>query len=144
MKYVLFSAILMILHNCTGQTKGTKNELQFVSYTATTRGSSFNCKISADSIKVNVLGTKNKSSTIATKEGDWRILSELVNQLSLDSIKSLKSPTDNRHTDRARIAEIEIKKDDKLYLSNSFDEGSPPKELKPLVDKISLLSQTVE
>lgn len=144
MKYMFISLILVMFQNCTGQNKDKKNELQYVSYSAATRGSSFICKMNADSILIDISGVENVSNRSQLEVGDWRTLSELVKQLNLDSIPFLEAPTDNRYNDQVRIAEVEIKKGEKLYVSNAFDEGNPPKELKALVDKLLLLSQTVE
>jgi len=52
--------------------------------------------------------------------------------------------TEKSSVDRVRIAKIKILANGKLYESNSFDEGTPPKELKDLIGIMLTLAKTVE
>lgn len=107
-----------------------------ITYTANTRG-----YYQEISIEKHIASVKNerKGKAIKTKisDKDWKELVKLFQEIDLDEIKDLKSPTEKRFYDGAAIANLKIKYEGKSYESQSFDHGFPPYEIKKIVTKIN-------
>ncbi|MDD5151052.1 MAG: hypothetical protein PHC28_11360 [Flavobacterium sp.] len=140
----LFTMILLSVFlgkSCTSQ---TKNDLKtaVLEYTANTRG--FYQKITIENQMVTV--SKDRSGTdkaVATKisEKDWKELVECFENIKLDSLATLKAPTEKRFHDGAAIANLKVVYKDKTYETEAFDHGYPPTEIKKLVDKINTFAK---
>lgn len=123
--------------SCEGQ---TKNDLKTVviEYTANTRG--FYQKITIQDQIVSV--SKDRSGNdkpVATKisEKDWKELVGYFETMDLDSLATLKAPTQKRFHDGAAIADFKVVYKDKTYQTEAFDHGYPPEAIKKLVAKIN-------
>ncbi len=128
---------LFLSKSCEGQ---TKNDLKtaIVEYTANTRG--FYQKITIQDQMVSV--SKDRSGNdkpVATKisDEDWKELIGYFETIELESLSSLKAPSEKRFHDGAAIANLNIIYKDKNYQTTSFDHGYPPETIKKLVDKIN-------
>ena len=109
-----------------------------IEYVANTRG--FYQKITIEKQMVfisNDRSGKEKIEPIKISDTDWKILIDLFQDVNLDEIKDLKSPTEKRLYDGAAIANIKITYKGISYESPSFDHGFPPFEIKKLVNKIN-------
>ncbi len=128
---------LFLGKSCTSQ---TKNDLKtaVLEYTANTRG--FYQKITIQNQMVAV--SKDRSGTekaVETKisDADWKELISYFETINLDSLATLKAPTEKRFHDGAAIANLEVSYKDKKYKTTSFDYGYPPEAIKKLVTKIN-------
>ncbi len=140
----LFTMIFLSLFlskSCEGQ---TKNDLKtaVLEYTANTRG--FYQKITIQDQMVSV--SKDRSGNdkpIATKisDADWKELLGYFETLNLDSLATLKAPSEKRFHDGAAIANLKVTYKDKTYQTLAFDHGYPPAEIKKLVDKINTFAK---
>jgi len=123
--------------SCSSQ---PKNDLKtaILEYTANTRG--FYQKITIQDQMVSV--SKDRSGndkTVATKisDKDWKELVGYFETIELDSLPTLKAPTEKRFHDGAAIANLDVSYKDKKYKTTSFDHGYPPEAIKKLVTKIN-------
>ncbi len=123
--------------SCSSQ---TKNDLKtaIVEYTANTRG--FYQKISIQKQMVTVAndrrgGEKPVARTIS--DADWKELVGYFESVKLDSLATLKAPSEKRFHDGAAIANLKINYQGKTYETTAFDHGFPPEGIKKLVDKIN-------
>ncbi len=136
----LFTMIFLSLFlskSCEGQ---TKNDLKtaVLEYTANTRG--FYQKITVQDQMVSV--SKDRSGNekpVATKisEKDWKELVGYFETIELESLATLKAPTEKRFHDGAAIADLKVVHKDKTYQTEAFDHGYPPEAIKKLVTKIN-------
>jgi hypothetical protein len=136
----LFAVLLLSVFlgkSCEGQ---TQNDLKtaVLEYTANTRG--FYQKITIQDQMVTI--SKDRSGNgkaIATKisEKDWKELVGYFETIHLDSLPTLKAPTEKRFYDGAAIANLQVVYKDKTYQAEAFDHGYPPEAIKKLVDKIN-------
>ena len=136
----LFTMLFLSLFlgkSCTSQ---TKNDLKtaILEYTANTRG--FYQKITIQDQMVSV--SKDRSGTekpVATKilDKDWKELVAYFETINLDSLPTLKAPTQKRFHDGAAIADLKVTYKDKSYQTASFDHGYPPEAIKKIVVKIN-------
>ena len=145
MKYVLlyilsFSSLL----GSAQQTTEEEEESLSIIYEAMTRGSSFHCAVTKGRISVKSSGKTIMMETRAISKKDWQEVERQLETVPLEHMGNLEAPSAESQTDRARIATLKVKKGGKIYESVPFDEGNPPKELKPLIDKILALAETVE
>jgi hypothetical protein len=123
--------------SCTSQ---TKNDLKtaVLEYTANTRG--FYQKITIQNQMVTV--SKDRSGNdkpVGTKisDKDWNELVGYFETVELDSLATLKAPTEKRFHDGAAIASLKVTYKDKTYQTEAFDHGYPPEAIKKLVTKIN-------
>jgi hypothetical protein len=128
---------LFLSKSCEGQ---TKNDLKtaVLEYTANTRG--FYQKITIQDQLVSI--SKDRSGTdkpVETKisDKDWKELIGYFETINLDSLATLKAPTEKRFHDGAAIANLEVMYKDKTYKTTSFDHGYPPDAIKKIVVKIN-------
>ena len=136
----LFTMIFLsvfLSKSCEGQ---TKNDLKtaVLEYTANTRG--FYQKITIQDQMVSI--SKDRSGNekpVATKisDKDWKELVGYFETIELDSLATLKAPTEKRFHDGAAIANLDVTYKDKTYQTTSFDHGYPPETIKKLVTKIN-------
>jgi hypothetical protein len=136
----LFTVIILSLFlgkSCEGQ---TKNDLKtaVLEYTANTRG--FYQKITIQNQMVSI--SKDRSGNdqpVSTKisDKDWEELVGYFDAIELDSLATLKAPTEKRFYDGAAIANLKVTHKDKTYQTEAFDHGYPPVVIKKLVDKIN-------
>lgn len=136
----LFTMIFLSIFlgkSCTSQ---TKNDLKtaVLEYTANTRG--FYQKITIQNQMVTV--SKDRSGNdkpFGTKisDKDWNELVGYFETVELDSLATLKAPTEKRFHDGAAIASLKVTYKDKTYQTEAFDHGYPPEAIKKLVTKIN-------
>lgn len=128
--------------------KGCSNEAKqdiasaTIEYVANTRG--FYQKIIIEKQMVTITEDrtgKEKVEPTKISDADWKELIDLFQEVSLDEIKDLKSPTEKRFYDGAAIANLKITYQGTTYTAASFDHGFPPFEIKRLVNKINSFSK---
>jgi hypothetical protein len=128
---------LFLGKGCEGDKK-QDIETALIEYVANTRG--FYQKITIEKQMVfisNDRSGKEKTEPTKISDADWKELIDLFQDVNLDEIKDLKSPTEKRLYDGAAIANIKITYKGISYESPSFDHGFPPFEIKKLVNKIN-------
>ena len=136
----LFTMIFLSIFlgkSCEGQ---TKNDLKtaVLEYTANTRG--FYQKITIQDQMVSVSKDRNgNDKAIVTKisEKDWKELVAHFETIELESLPTLKAPTEKRFHDGAAIADLKVVYKDKTFQTEAFDHGYPPEAIKKLVTKIN-------
>ena len=136
----LFAMIFLSLFlgkSCGGQ---TKNDLKtaVLEYTANTRG--FYQKIQIYDQKVTI--SKDRSGNdlpeaMKISDKDWKELVAYFETINLDSLPTLKAPTEKRFHDGAAIADLKVVYKDKTYQTEAFDHGYPPEAIKKLITKIN-------
>lgn len=130
MKLLTFLFSVLILNGCYAQ----KNiDDMTITYEAATRGSSIN--LVATSTKINYEDFESKKEIVVTSEF-WNEITEITNKITLSNMSYFTPPSDSRATDSALHATLSITIDNKTYKSQTFDHGNPPKEIKPLIDKL--------
>ncbi len=144
MKHLLiFLLVLATSQECSQLEQDTK-VIRSVTYNAMTRGSSFKCIINEKKITVISKGSDLKNGEREISKQQWEDLGRVINRIQLENIGKLNAPSKESSIDAALIASVVITIDDKVFESNTFDHGNPPKELKPLTNKILALAETVE
>ena len=136
----LFAMILLSVFlgkSCSSQ---SKNDLKtaVLEYTANTRG--FYQKITVQNQLVvvsNERGDMGLEEETKISDSDWKELIGYFENVDLDSLSTLKAPTEKRFHDGAAIANLKITYHGKTYGTPAFDNGFPPEKIKKLVDKIN-------
>ena len=107
-------------------------------YTANTRG--FYQKITIQNQMVTVSKDRSgndKPFDTKISDKDWNELVGYFETVELDSLATLKAPTEKRFHDGAAIASLKVTYKDKAYQTEAFDHGYPPEAIKKLVTKIN-------
>ena len=140
----LFTMILLSVFLSKSCTSQTKNDLKtaVLEYTANTRG--FYQKITIENQTVTVSKDREgKDKSVATKISDkaWKELVSHFETINLDSLATLKAPTQKRFHDGAAIANLKVIYKGKTYETAAFDHGFAPEKIKKLVDKINTFAK---
>lgn len=125
------------------QQKQIADPIQEIKYSAASRGFHFEVRVRKNQIMV---AKDNGLSALedALPASIWNELKGMAEGLNLEGLDRLEAPSNASATDRAAIAFVEIRTNQKTYQSSSFDHGHPPKALEALVKKIVQLPETVE
>nr|WP_314896617.1 hypothetical protein [uncultured Flavobacterium sp.] len=109
-----------------------------IEYEANTRG--FYQKITVKNQMVTISKDRDGNDKPVPKkiaDADWKELVEFFKSVKLDSLATLKAPTEKRFYDGAAIANLKVTYKDKGYETTSFDHGFPPEQIKKFVNKIT-------
>jgi len=124
-----------------GCSEENKNDIKtaVIEYTANTRGYYRKVIIQNQTVSVSKVRDSKANPTIAEKisESDMKELVKAFQEVNLDEIADLKSPTEKRFYDGAAMADVEITYKGKTYKSQTFDHGNPPVEIERLVDQVT-------
>ena len=123
--YVLF---LLMITNCNAQ---KSLDFKEISYEASTRGKKIELKVTDSVIiyKENQETTKVQLTSKARKE-----ITKLLSKIEVLKIETFVPPSEERFSDKALHAALTIIINDKEHVSQTFDHGNPPKELKALLE----------
>ncbi|MDY0781227.1 hypothetical protein [Tenacibaculum sp. IB213877] len=125
----LLPIVFLLMINCVAQkTTVTYDE---VVYEAITRGRFKNITVVNSEVKYKS-SDEEKKTVISSEE--VKQLNDAVSKLKLEEIKNLKAPTNKRMYDGSMHAVVKIKIGEDQYVSSTFDDGHPPKELQELVN----------
>lgn len=135
----LFILTLFLGKSCESEAQKKMETAQLI-YTANSRG--FFQEIVIENHKLSIKKDR-KGEAVQSKisDADWKELVQLFQEVNLDEIKNLKSPTEKRFYDGAAIAQLKINYDGKNYESQSFDHGFPPEAIKKIVTKINAFAK---
>lgn len=133
---IIILVFATVFSSCSAQQQ--VSSIKEIVYQAHTRGSSKEILIK-DNVIYRSVNSQKKEITLTNKQREY--LLGLLKEVNLVTMKDLKAPSDKRNTDGALHAEIQVKKNDEVYISCTFDDGNPPKELKALVNEIFELSK---
>jgi len=144
MKSIMIIMLALIANvTCSSKEQEPKSVFKVV-YKAQTRGANIVYIINKDSIKATTIGYEGVNGGRALKSVDKKEIVALIEAIELETIKNLNPPSQESAVDKSLIASVQIIENGKEYESSTFDHGNPPMELKPLVDKILALIETVE
>lgn len=131
-KITFLISFIVMFASCAAQKKDTNimiiNEITLKSIT---RGNFENIFIKNNHLSHNS-PSKNKNFTLTKK--DKQAIKKLISKINLETIATLKAPTEKRLYDGAMHTTISITVNGKNYTSNSFDHDAPPKQLKDLTN----------
>lgn len=123
---------LFIATGCCSQKKVDMTSTQ-IEYSAHSRG--YYKSIILENKSVTVTKERNaepvKSNIDETK---WNKIVDAFSKVNLDSLSTLKAPTDKRTYDGAAIGNLKVIQNGKTYETPGFDNGFPPKEIEKLVN----------
>jgi len=142
-------SIIMLLSGACEGTKSTNNVnakemISKISIEKSTLGSSSIVEINKREISISSKGKNDDESVEAknTAPKVWNEINHLVSALDLNEMSNWEAPTQARFYDGAKATTVTIESNGQVYISQSFDEGKPPAELKALNDYLeSLVNQ---
>ena len=118
-----------------------ENDTLEIIYTQFSRGFFKEIHIEKSKITTYLNYQKTKIEEKTINQFDWDKGISYLQKIDRNKISKLKSPTNNRQTDKVHYAKLVILLNDKSKISSpDFDHGFPPDLIKPLVDFILNLS----
>jgi len=137
---------LLFLTFFLGKSCDTENkqdiETAVIEYVANTRG--FYQKITVQKQMYAVSKDRNSKETGIPKkisDAQWKKIIAAFQEVSLEELPNLKSPTEKRFYDGAAVANLKITFKGKTYESVAFDHGNPPVEIEKLVTIVTDLAK---
>ena len=144
MKYIVLAIIsLLALKSCSQEADQQKENIIFT-YDEFSRGFANSYVITKEDITVKsgTIDDLIKSRPITAEE--YQNLIDLTEAIDIKTLNAYESDSDERNRDAAAHAELNVKWNDEVYNSKTFDKGNAPKPLVPLVNAIIRLAETVE
>lgn len=131
----LLSLLLLTIFigtSCSSQKTSDMTSTQ-MEYSAMSRG--LYKKIVVQNKTVSVTNGRN-TEAVESKIDDakWKQIVAEFSKINLESIPTLKAPTEKRFYDGAAIGNLKITQNQKIYETPGFDNGYPPKEIEKLVN----------
>ena len=115
-----------------------------VIYEARSRGFAKYAYISKAKVTLSEDRSLQKMDDYACDAKDWEDIEQLLDAIDRKTFQSLKAPTDKRLYDGAASTTLSIKQGDVVYMTPTFDEGFPPKEIEKLVNKVLAIAEKVK
>jgi len=123
---------LFIASGCCSQKKADMKSTQ-IEYSALSRG--YYKVITVQDKTVSVAKDRNAEPVKNNiDDAKWNKIVDAFSKVNLESLSTLKAPTDKRTYDGAAIGNLKVTKDGKTYETPGFDNGFPPKEIEKLVN----------
>ena len=142
MKFIILFFSIVLINNSCNHSKFDQNNLEIM-YSASSRGVYQQIKINKKTIlEINKRGGDSIIRDCSTS--DWEQLIKLLIPIQIDKIPEFKPPSKNHQFDGALIARLTISSHGKIFESQSFDHGNPPKEISILVKEILSIAQNIE
>jgi hypothetical protein len=117
-------------------------ETAVIEYVANTRG--FYQKITVQKQMYAVSKDRNSQEAGTPKkitDAQWKKIIAAFQEVTLEELPNLKSPTEKRFYDGAAVANFKITFKGKTYESTAFDHGNPPVQIEKLVTIITDLAK---
>lgn len=133
--------ILFTANNCSEE---IQSEVSQIEYEMFTRGSSTKYTAMPGELEIKGTGLQKTQKTVKLTSEDWKDLLKSLQEVDMEKLNQLESPSEERARDAAPHAIVSIRKNDTLYKTNSFDHGNAPLPLKPLTEAILRLAENVE
>ena len=130
MKTVNYILLLLLFTGCHSQ---QKMDTITINYEAVTRGSSIKLVANSELITYKDFEIERE---LKPSSNEWEALIQLLNEINLSTIEDLTSPSSDSAVDAALQATLSITKNNTMHASQTFDHGNPPKELKPIIEKL--------
>lgn len=132
------SFLLLTIFMMTGCSSQKKTDMTstVIEYSAMSRG--YYKKIVVQNQTVSVTNKRDAQAVENTiKKTDWDKIVAEFEKINLESIPTLKAPTEKRFYDGAAIGNLKITQNQKTYETPGFDNGFPPKEIEKLVNLLT-------
>ncbi|NER17050.1 hypothetical protein [Spongiivirga citrea] len=128
---------------CAQERPIDKSNIQ-LEYTSESRGFFHLILVDKETIKQSSDFNRNDVDSKKCTTKQWKKIQEHLENIDLNKLATYKPSTENRFSDRAAHASLKVIYKDSIYGESLFDHGNPPSELKPLVELILSLAETVE
>ena len=134
----ILSLLLLVMSIVTGCCSQKKTDMTstVIEYSAMSRG--YFKKIVVQNQSVSVTNARD-AQAVENKidEAKWKEIVAEFEKINLESISTLKAPTEKRFYDGAAIGNLKITQNQKTYESQAFDNGFPPNEIEKLVNLLT-------
>ncbi|GGZ84824.1 hypothetical protein [Algibacter mikhailovii] len=120
-----------------------QEQIKAFEYTAALRGNYQKTTISKEAILTSKKRGGNPVKQPCTLE-DWAKLMDLLELIELEQLHKFEPPSKDFQFDGASLARLRIISKDKIYETQGFDHGNPPKEVTDLVKEILSISENIE
>ncbi|MBQ0116411.1 MAG: hypothetical protein KBS98_00690 [Flavobacterium sp.] len=128
------------LSETTTKTKRVIKDLPQITYSEKTRGFSYVIQVKDVDVLIERRGVNGEETrTLKLSTDQLKKLKESYADIEIENINDFVSEETKRFSDASRIASIQFQTADQLYISNDFDSGNAPQELKNIVSLVSAL-----
>lgn len=142
-KTFVIIALAFLPYSCNTQQKSTlntktskvqqKNKVKTITLIEQSRGNSVSYTLSEKEI---IFDKNGKKKIIPITDKDWTMMMKKIKETELNKIGQYPAPTQNRFSDATASSQLIISTDLQQHLSETFDAGIPPLELKEIYQLI--------
>lgn len=134
----VLSLLLLVIFIGTGCSSQKKTDMTstVIEYSAMSRGSYKKIVVQNQLVSVT-RGRDAQEVENKIDDAKWKQIVAEFEKISLESIPTLKAPTEKRFHDGAAIGNLKITQNQKKYQTQGFDNGFPPKEIEKLVNLLT-------
>ena len=134
MRSIIFYLTIALFSNCGSQSpEKFKNQKHIeIQYEALSRGFFENILVSEAGIHLRIDRNNALQTFYKISKKDWQTCLDLLGELNLEDLPTLKAPTSKRFYDGAAHAVVSIEIDGQKTTTPSFDHEHPPKTIKDL------------
>ena len=131
----ILSLLLLTIVIGTGCSSQKKADLPAteIEYSAVSRGF-YKVIVVRDKMVFITNGRKTEPTESKISDAKWKQIVAEFSKINLESIPTLKGPTEKRFYDGAAIGNLKVTQNQKIYETPGFDNGYPPKEIEKLVN----------
>lgn len=145
MKIIATLFLLIFLGKGCGEVDKKDLETTIIEYTANTRGYYYQITVQKQMVSVSKDRSGNESPVVTKlSDRDWDEIITDFKAINLDEIPNLEAPTKYRHHDGAAMANLKITYQEKVYETQTFDNGYPPEPIAKLVNKVNSFAKREE
>ncbi|QBA65468.1 hypothetical protein [Muriicola soli] len=125
MKYAyLICLSITIFKGCSQEFKGEL--LESVRYSVSTRGYYYELVASPEYTMIKKDRNLDTYHKTPMSQEDWNTIINMLKRVDVYTLENLETQTGMSSADRAAMAELSVVYDKEEYITNLFDEGSPP------------------
>ena len=128
MKTLFIAILLFMLNGCLPQ-----EDIYKINYEAVTRGNSIEINTNLDSISFKNFNTLKKLKLNKKSKTE---LKKILSEINVLQLKNIKPTSSKSFTDRKLQATLKVIKGKETYVTQTFDHGNPPREIKALIDML--------
>ena len=114
-----------------------------IQYETLSRGFFENILISEAGVRLRIDRNNALQTLYKISKKDWQTCLDLLGELNIEDLPTLKAPTSKRFYDGAAYAILSIEIDGHKMTTPSFDHGYPPDEIKDLTAHVLELKKTM-
>ena len=144
MKQLIIISLILLSCQCCGKRPSEQQKEIWIEYTAESRGSFIRYYVNPNYLKIQSQGLNTYEKEHKLHKNSWSSLDQLIQASQYENWSEIAPQDPKYQVDASAIGTLILQKNGKRYMTVAFDHEQPPEQLKPIVNKILELADSVE